>query len=37
MASSQTQDIVILDIEDDRSVVAEESTWSYIKHFLVSE
>ena len=37
MASTQNQDIVILDIEDDRNVVVEESTLSYIKHFLVSE
>lgn len=41
MATTQTQDIaqdmVILDIEDDRNVAQEESTYNYIKNYFISQ
>ena len=37
MATTQTQDIVILDIEDNGKEVETESTLDYIKHFLFKQ
>ena len=37
MSTSQTQDIVILDIEDSGKEIETESTLDYIKHFLFKQ
>lgn len=37
MANQQNQDIVILDIEDWKRNTERESTFSYIKNFIIKE